>query len=146
MYCKFGFNKNMIPIFFVVLATESNFYFQIKTKVRSNESNAIKDLLVMFFRAAIACGIWNHGCLDLQIYRFLKVYLTDTYLLSRYLLRLFDCLAHPNLGATFATDQKWPICHLRISYQSLAGGLKSLKKSEFLKLIILIFHVKKLNN
>ena len=25
---------------------------------------------------------------------------------TRYLLRLFDCLAHPNLGATFATDQK----------------------------------------
>ena len=61
----------------------------------------------------------------------------------RYLLRFFDCLAHPNLSATFATDQKWPICHLLISYQSLAGRLHSLKKSEFLKLIILIFHVKK---
>ena len=24
----------------------------------------------------------------------------------RYLLRFFDCLAHPNLRATFATDQK----------------------------------------
>ena len=24
----------------------------------------------------------------------------------RYLLRFFDCLAHPNLSATFATDQK----------------------------------------
>ncbi len=24
---------------------------------------------------------------------------------SRYLLRFFDCLAHPNLSATFATDQ-----------------------------------------
>ena len=68
------------------------------------------------------------------------------YLLTRYLLRFFDCLAHPNLSATFATDQKWPLCHLRISYQSLAGGLRSLQKSEFLKLIILIFHVKKLNN
>ena len=61
----------------------------------------------------------------------------------RYLLRFFDCLAHPNLSATFATDQKWPLCHLRISYQSLAGGLRSLQKSEFLKLIILTFHVKK---
>ena len=39
---------------------------------------------------------------------------------SRYLLRFFDCLAHPNLSATFATDQKWPLSHLRISYQSLA--------------------------
>jgi hypothetical protein len=59
---------------------------------------------------------------------------------NRYLLRFFDCLAHPNLSATFATDQKWPICHLRISYQSLAGSLLSLKKSEFLKLIISFFH------
>ena len=58
----------------------------------------------------------------------------------RYLLRFFDCLAHPNLSATFATDQKWPICHLRISYQSLAGSLRSLKKSEFLNLIISFFH------
>ena len=55
---------------------------------------------------------------------------------TRYLLRLFDSLAHPNLSAAFATDQKWPICHLRISYQSLAGGLRSLQKLEFLKLII----------
>ena len=58
----------------------------------------------------------------------------------RYLLRFFDCLAHPNLSATCATDQKWPICHLRISYQILAGSLRSLKKSEFLKLIISFFH------
>ena len=61
-------------------------------------------------------------------------------LFSRYLLGLFDCLAHPNLGAPFATDQKWPICHLRISYQSLAGGLRTLQKSEFLKSIIQFFH------
>jgi hypothetical protein len=27
-------------------------------------------------------------------------------LCNRYLLRFFDCLAHPNLSATFATDQK----------------------------------------
>jgi hypothetical protein len=27
-------------------------------------------------------------------------------LVLRYLLRLFDCLAHPNLSAPFATDQK----------------------------------------
>ena len=65
---------------------------------------------------------------------------------NRYLLRLFHCLAHPNLDVTFATGQKWPICHLCISYQSLAGGLRSLQKSEFLKLVILIFQVKKLNN
>ena len=64
----------------------------------------------------------------------------------RYLLRLFDCLAHPSLSATFATDQKWPLCHLRTSYQSLAGSLSSFQKSEFLKLIFLIFHLKKLNN
>ena len=63
-------------------------------------------------------------------------------LLPRYLLRFFECLAHPNLSATFATDEKLPLCHLRISYQSLAGSLSSLQKSEFLKLIILIFHVK----
>ena len=30
--------------------------------------------------------------------------------------------------------------------QSLAGSLSSLQKSELLELIILIFHVKKLNN
>ena len=64
----------------------------------------------------------------------------------RYLFRFFYCLAHPNLSATFATDEKWPLCHLHISYQSLAGNLSSLQKSESLKLIILIFHVKKLNN
>ena len=65
---------------------------------------------------------------------------TQWVIYSRYLLRFFDCLVHPNLSATFATDQKWPICHLRISYQSLAGSLRSLKKSEFLKLIISYFH------
>ena len=58
----------------------------------------------------------------------------------RYLLSFFVCLAHPNLSATFATDQKWPICHLHTSYQSLAGGLRGLQKSEFLKLIISFFH------
>ena len=26
--------------------------------------------------------------------------------INRYLLRFFDCLAHPNLSATFATDEK----------------------------------------
>ena len=62
------------------------------------------------------------------------------YLYIRYLSRFFDCLAHPNLSATFATDEKWPLCHLRISYQSLAGSLSSLQKSEFLKLIISFFH------
>ena len=64
----------------------------------------------------------------------------DVYLPNRYLLRFFDCLAHPNLSATFATDQKLPLSHLRISYQSLAGGLRSLQKSKFLKLIISLFH------
>ena len=28
------------------------------------------------------------------------------YVFNRYLLRFFDCLAHPNLSATFATDHK----------------------------------------
>ena len=59
---------------------------------------------------------------------------------NRYLLRFFDCLAHPNVSSTYATDQKWPLCQLRISYQSLAGSLSSLQKSEFLKLIISFFH------
>ena len=76
----------------------------------------------------------------------LQISLFEDSILNRYLLRFFDCLVHPNLSATFATDQKWPLCHLCISYQSLAGGLRSWQKSEFLKLIILIFHVKKLNN
>ena len=38
--------------------------------------------------------------------------------MTRYHSRFFDCLAHPNLSATLATDQKWPLSHLRISYQS----------------------------
>ena len=38
----------------------------------------------------------------------------------RHLLWFFDCLAHLNLSATLATDLKWPLGHLRISYQSLA--------------------------
>ena len=59
---------------------------------------------------------------------------------TRYLLRFFDCLAHPNLSATFTTDDKWPICHLCISYQILAGSLCSMIKSEFFKLIISFFH------
>ena len=60
--------------------------------------------------------------------------------MNRYLWRFFDCLAHPNLSATFAPDEKWPLCHLHISYQSLAGSLSSLQKSEFLKLIFSFFH------
>ena len=28
------------------------------------------------------------------------------FMISRYFLRLFDCLAHPSLGAPLATDQK----------------------------------------
>ena len=28
---------------------------------------------------------------------------------SRYHSRCFDCIAHPNLSATLATDQKWPL-------------------------------------
>jgi hypothetical protein len=39
---------------------------------------------------------------------------------SRHNSRFFDCLAHPNLSATLTTDQKWPLTHLPISYQSLA--------------------------
>ena len=42
------------------------------------------------------------------------------HLSTRYLSRFFDCLAHPNLSATLATDQKWPLSCRRISYQSLA--------------------------
>ena len=37
----------------------------------------------------------------------------------RHLLRFLDCLAHPILSATLATDQKCPLSHLHISYQSL---------------------------
>ena len=59
---------------------------------------------------------------------------------NRYLLRFFDSLAHPNLSATFATDKKLPFSCLPISCQSLAGSLRSLKKLEFLKLIISFFH------
>ena len=37
---------------------------------------------------------------------------------SRYLSRFFDCLAHSNLNATLATNQKRPLSCLRISEQS----------------------------
>ena len=33
-------------------------------------------------------------------------------LFNRHLLRFYDCLGHPNLSATLATDQKWPLSHL----------------------------------
>ena len=45
---------------------------------------------------------------------------TRSELWIRYHLRFFDCLAHPNLSVTLATDQKWPLSHLPISYKSLA--------------------------
>ena len=38
----------------------------------------------------------------------------------RCLSRFFDCLAHSNLSATLATDQKCPLSCRRISYLSLA--------------------------
>ena len=83
----------------------------------------------------------NVLCIDrLSCSRATRAINTILCILIRYLWRFLDCLAHPNLSATFATDQKWPICHLCISYQSLAGSLRSLKKSEFLKLIISFFH------
>ena len=34
--------------------------------------------------------------------------------------KIFYCLAHPNLSAILATDQKSPLSHLRISYLILA--------------------------
>ena len=43
----------------------------------------------------------------------------DSFCIRR-LSRFFYCLVHPNLSATLATDQKWPLSHLHISYQSLA--------------------------
>ena len=42
------------------------------------------------------------------------------YVRNRYLSRFFDCLAHPNLSAAFAIDQKLTLSCRRISYQSLA--------------------------
>ena len=48
---------------------------------------------------------------------------TWKYFSNRHLSRFFDCLGHPNLSTTLATDQKWPLSHLRISYQSLAVSL-----------------------
>ena len=42
------------------------------------------------------------------------------HIFTRYLSRFSDCLVHPNLSATLATDQKWPLNHLHISHQSLA--------------------------
>ena len=39
----------------------------------------------------------NLGLANMYVYN-----INDTFL------RFFDCLAHPNLSATLATDQKWP--------------------------------------
>ena len=52
-------------------------------------------------------------------YSILGTYVDDS-LVIRYHSRFFDCLAHPNLSAVLATDQKWPLSCLGISYQSLA--------------------------
>ena len=42
------------------------------------------------------------------------------YLFNRCVSRFFDCLAHPNLSATLAIDQKYFLSCCQISYQSLA--------------------------
>ena len=44
----------------------------------------------------------------------------NKHICNRYHSRFFDYLSHPNLSATLATDQKWPLSCLRIFYQSLA--------------------------
>ena len=93
-------------------------------------------MLIKYYESWKPWMLSNHGHLANEAPAiFLKLCIMDMHSL-----RFLDCLAHLNLSATFATDQKWPICHLHISYQSLAGSLCSLKKSEFLKLIISFFH------
>ena len=76
----------------------------------------------------------SQNCLVINCNHFLWWNVSDSYVFQgkvsdkgsstlhiRYHLRFFDCLvAHPNLSATLATDQKWPLSCLRISYQSLA--------------------------
>ena len=56
----------------------------------------------LFFRHTFQCL----DDLDCPNSPFLFGVLITRYVLIRYLLRLFDSLAHPNLSATFATDQK----------------------------------------
>jgi hypothetical protein len=53
------------------------------------------------------------------VYILRRLYQSYIYIVSRHHSRFFDCLVHPNLCATLPTDQKWPLSHLRISYQSL---------------------------
>jgi hypothetical protein len=58
---------------------------------------------------------------------------------SRYHSRFFDCLAHPNLSATLATDQKLPLSFLhdlRVifdEWQKLHLGLDALSNQKILK-------------
>ena len=49
----------------------------------------------------------------------------------RYHSRFFDSLAHPNLNATFVTDQKWPLSCLCISYQILAKEIRKQLNGHF---------------
>ena len=42
----------------------------------------------------------------------------NEWMANRYLSRFFDCLAHPNLSATLATDQKWALILIGMSYKS----------------------------
>ena len=78
--------------------------------------------IVYFSSLANLCPFWAN-ILDLNHVQKSLFLINNTtfYVISiRYLSRFFDCLMHPNLSATLATDQKWPLSHLRISYQSLA--------------------------
>ena len=58
--------------------------------------------------------------LSFIILMYIKIKIFKYTMYPRYHSRFFDPLAHSNLRATLATDQKWPLSCLRITYQSLA--------------------------
>ena len=98
------------------------FYFDVTYYVLSDVIKTWKiDLKFVVFAQYLnfknSASTWNIGATSKHIssHWALAWALNITYL-SRFL----DCLAHPNLSPTLATDQKWPLSCLCISYQILA--------------------------
>ena len=82
------------------------------------------ELNLKYCRRNVACGngvvFWTKAWLLLFYFQLFYQKYFYKYIHRRYILRFFDCIGHPNLNATLATDQKWTLSCLHISYQSLA--------------------------
>ena len=68
-------------------------------------SSRIKDLWPGLVLLLLVLYPWGFSILCTSTYCIYTVHC----LCVRYHSKFFDCLAHPNLGATLATDQKWPL-------------------------------------